>query len=245
MGAKPGSGKVHYQDKKLAITIDPEGPRHFISVDVPGLQTPEGLLNLQAEIYLSSDPDADSLNIATSWKENRKAFYLNHKTTCMPADGYIQLGERNSPLSPETALGGLDWGRGRWTYKNRWYWSSLSTRINQDLFGMNLGYGFSDRSPASENALFFNGTAHKLKEVTFDIPRESYMKPWKITDSEGRLTVTMKPLLDRSSKTHLGIIVSDQHQVFGLFSGKAVLDDGREIVLDNTLGFAEDVLNYW
>jgi len=36
-----------------------------------------------------------------------------------------------------------------------------------------------------------------------------------------------------------------QHQVCGIFSGKAVLDDGRVLKVDKFLGFAEDVLNWW
>ncbi|HPE90369.1 MAG TPA: DUF2804 family protein [Spirochaetales bacterium] len=38
---------------------------------------------------------------------------------------------------------------------------------------------------------------------------------------------------------------SVQHQVFGEFTGKAVLDDGQAIRVDRFLGFAEDVLNWW
>ena len=36
-----------------------------------------------------------------------------------------------------------------------------------------------------------------------------------------------------------------QHQVFGNFSGKVILDDGTELEVDNFPGFAEDVLNWW
>jgi hypothetical protein len=35
------------------------------------------------------------------------------------------------------------------------------------------------------------------------------------------------------------------HQVFGLFSGKAILDDGTEIIIKDRLGFAEKVRNKW
>ncbi|MBQ6592089.1 MAG: DUF2804 family protein, partial [Solobacterium sp.] len=37
--------------------------------------------------------------------------------------------------------------------------------------------------------------------------------------------------------------ISDQHQVFGRMSGKAVLDDGTVIVLEDVLCFAEKVHN--
>ncbi|MBP5305525.1 MAG: DUF2804 family protein, partial [Lachnospiraceae bacterium] len=38
-------------------------------------------------------------------------------------------------------------------------------------------------------------------------------------------------------------IVSDQHQVFGRMSGKAVLDDGTEVNIKDVLCFAEKVHN--
>ena len=41
------------------------------------------------------------------------------------------------------------------------------------------------------------------------------------------------------------LLKSDQHQVFGRFTGRAVLDDGREIRVKDFLGFAEKVENKW
>jgi hypothetical protein len=35
------------------------------------------------------------------------------------------------------------------------------------------------------------------------------------------------------------------HQVFGLFTGTLVLDDGTKIELKDSLGFAEKVHNKW
>jgi hypothetical protein len=52
-----------------------------------------------------------------------------------------------------------------------------------------------------------------------------------------------KPLVDRSSRMNLLLVKSVQHQVFGTFSGKAILDDGKVITLDEVYGFAEDVYN--
>jgi len=38
---------------------------------------------------------------------------------------------------------------------------------------------------------------------------------------------------------------SNQHQVFGHFTGYAILDDGAKLVVKNLLGFAEKVMNRW
>ena len=54
-----------------------------------------------------------------------------------------------------------------------------------------------------------------------------------------------QPILDRASCINAIVIKSDQHQVFGRFSGKAILDDGKEILVKNLTGFAEKVYNRW
>jgi len=41
------------------------------------------------------------------------------------------------------------------------------------------------------------------------------------------------------------VIESDQHQVFGYMTGKAVTDEGEEIRIEHALGFAEKVKNRW
>ncbi len=55
------------------------------------------------------------------------------------------------------------------------------------------------------------------------------MEPWTFTSDDGRFEMGFRPVLDRASCTDVGLIKSDQHQVFGLFTGKAVLDDGKVI----------------
>ena len=98
--------------------------------------------------------------------------------------------------------------------------------------------------------LFYDGHAHKLEQVRFHIPgekegREKYLEPWYFTSSDDRLDLTFVPILDRKAYTSAGIILSDQHQVFGYFDGTAVLDDGRKLEIRRMLGFAEKVRNKW
>ena len=163
----------------------------------------------------------------------------------MPAEGNFQIGNQSYQFNPDSDFGALDWGRGVWTYKNRWYWSSASGYIDGKPFGFNLGYGFTDRTPASENVLIYNNKIHKLDLVTFEINTNDYLTPWKFHSNDNRLELDFQPLLDRNSSVNFGIIKSIQHQVFGKFSGKVILDDGSELFLKDFLGFAEDVLNHY
>jgi hypothetical protein len=237
-------GDVVYNDKKIFLSFRTEGCKRIIRVDVPFFVGKDGK-GLAGEISLYQKPEADSMVIATSWKENRKAFYYNQKINCMPATGNILIGTREFPFAPEDSFGGLDWGRGHWTYRNRWYWGSASGLLGKIPFGWNIGYGFSDRSPASENMVFYDSRAHKLEDVFFRMDTKNYMSPWKFTSSDGRFEMDFTPLVDRNSALNLGIIKSVQHQVFGLFNGFVVLDNGKKLAVKNFLGFAEDVLNWW
>lgn len=204
---------------------------------------------LEINVTLTDAPK-DSMVIATPFKEKPKAFYFNQKINCLKASGFAKFGANLYSFDDNGSLGVLDWGRGVWTYKNTWYWGSLSCYLpSGETFGFNIGYGFGDTSKATENMLFYNGTAHKLSKVTFNIPmkdgKDDFMGEWAFTSDDGRFEMKFVPILDRQSKDDLKIITSIQHQVFGLFSGTAILDDGTKIELDNVMGFAEKVFNKW
>jgi len=197
-----------------------------------------------------TDHEQDTMVIATPFPEKPKAFYYNQKINCMPAQGTAVFDGRTYTFSPEDAMGVLDWGRGVWTYSNTWYWGSASGWVNGKPFGFNIGYGFGDTSAASENMLFYANKAHKLSQVTFNIPlkedgTEDYMKPWTFNSDDGRFELSFEPIMDRASNTQVGPIGSDQHQVFGRFGGQVILDDGTPLVISDLTGFAEKVKNRW
>lgn len=189
------------------------------------------------------DYNDDRMIIATPWKEKEKAFYYNQKINCMPTAGYVTIGEKTYYFDGKRHFSILDWGRGVWTYKNTWYWGSLSGLINGKRFGFNIGYGFGDTSKASENMLFYDGKAHKLDQVEFKMDDQDVMKPWKFTSNDNRLELTMTPILDRVDDTNLLIIKNYGHQVFGSFNGYVVLDDGTKLELVDMKGFAEKIMN--
>ena len=99
--------------------------------------------------------------------------------------------------------------------------------------------------------LFYKGRAHKLSQVTFHIPGDGgkgtpdYLQPWTFTSDDGRFEMDYTPVLDRAIRSDVGLIKSDQHQVFGIFNGRAVLDDGTVLDVKDLPGFAEKVINKW
>ena len=161
----------------------------------------------------------------------------------MRASGKVNFDGKEYVFDPSTDFGTLDWGRGVWTYDNTWYWGSGNMDIDGHSFGFNIGYGFGDTTAASENILFYDGIAHKLDDVKFHIPESGYTDPWKFTSNNGRFEMDFVPIIDRAAKIDIKVIITDQHQVFGRLSGKAVLDDGTVIEVKDMLCFAEDVHN--
>ena len=200
---------------------------------------------LDALIELVDEPE-DSMVIATPFSKP-KHFYYNQKINCMRAKGWFTYGGQTWHFSERDSFAVLDWGRGVWTYHNTWYWGSASYQVDGVPFGWNIGYGFGDTSAASENMLFYDGKAHKLSQVRFHIPggEKDFLSPWRFSSDDGRFEMDFAPILDRASCTDVGIIKSDQHQVFGRFTGRAVLDDGRVIEVRDFPGFAEKVENKW
>ena len=241
-----GDGSVRSAGKDHYLAFRKEGRYRILTFKMGSFR--DGA-PIEGSVTLT-DPEADSIVIATPFDGDNKAFYYNQKTNCLPAEGRVRVGNGNYVFSPETSFGVLDWGRGVWTYKNTWYWGSASGAVAGVPFGFNIGYGFGNTEKASENALFLDGKLHKLSRVQFHIPKkedgtDDFLSPWRFTSDDRRFEMSFAPILDRASRTDFKVLCSDQHQVFGRFSGRCVLDDGAVLRVRDLFGFAEKVFNKW
>ncbi len=234
-------GDSHFQNSKVRLDFRLSGNERQVSVSWPGFH---GGMGIEAELCLVEPQASESMTIVIPIGQKR--FYYNRKINCMPARGTIQYGEDVETLEPSTCLGSLDWGRGVWEYRSFWNWASTSGFLPDGrTVGLNLGCGFGDLSRAGENALILNNRIHKLGPVHFEYTSGEYMKPWKFTDTEGRLEVIFTPFRERVATTRLGIIDSEVHQMFGRYNGKAVSDAGEEIQIRDLIGFAEEHHARW
>lgn len=227
-----------YEDDRLQMKFEARDGKRHITCHFENFY--EGK-SFDCDITLLQPP-MDTMVIATPW-DKKHAFYYNQKINSMRASGFMEYAGKRYEFNPDKNFGTLDWGRGVWTYDNTWYWGSGNADINGKAFGFNIGYGFGNTKAASENVLFYDGVVHKLDDITFHIPDNSYMEPWKFTSSDGRFEMDFNPVLDRAACLDYKIIVSDQHQVFGRMSGTAILDDGTKIEVKDMMCFAEKVHN--
>lgn len=236
-------GDVRHGGKHHSISFENDGSGKRILTARMDDFGPEGALLASIELF---DEPEESMVICTPF-DKPGHFYFNQKINCMRAKGAVTYGARRYEFDPADSFGVLDWGRGVWTYHNTWYWGSASYTVNGVPFGWNIGYGFGNCSAASENMLFYDGKAHKIGNVRFNIPgnERDFLSLWTFTSDDGRFEMDFTPVLDRAACTDVKLIKSDQHQVFGTFKGRAVLDNGTIIEVENFPGFAEKVENKW
>ena len=234
-------GDSHFENGKVSLDFHLGAASRSISVKWPGFDKGKGLT---AEIVLACPPECESMNIVIPIGEKR--FYYNRKINCLPASGEVKYSDVTDVLDPKTCSGSLDWGRGVWEYKSFWNWASLSGFLpDGSAVGLNMGCGFGDLSSAGENCLILGTRIHKLERIKFDYNPGNYMRPWKFSDTEGRLDLVFTPFKDRTAKTNLAIITSEVHQMFGRYHGKVIADGGEVIPIKDLIGFAEEHHAKW
>lgn len=235
-------GNTSYVKETVEFHFDHEndGVRHLYGK----IREFSSLDNLTFDIYLKETTNK-SMVIATPF-EKEKYFYYNQKINCFDCKGTLLIG--TNLLSFDDGHGVLDWGRGVWTYKNTWYWASMSDLVDNRRIGFNLGYGFGNTSNASENMLFVNQKAYKLNDVIFNIPskngKDDFMSSWTINSKKKDIDLTFTPLVLRKGGGNALVINSKQRQVFGIYNGTFTIEDGV-IEIKNCYGFAEKVYNRW
>jgi len=236
------AGDLAYRSDKIEMAFRfVEGGRRLTAKTPGDDKTPP----IEVDIFLQQ-PDPVSIVMATPFDEDKRFFYYNHKINCMPADGVVRIGDREYRFSPGDAFGLLDWGRGVWPYRHEWFWGNGSGYINGKRFGFNIGYGFGNTSAATENVLFYDGTAHKLSHVYFDLPGGGgYMAQKIFTSDDGRFEMVFTPIYDRYTETKLLFVDTHCHQLFGKWNGKVVLDDGTVLEVKDLLAFVEHAVNKW
>ncbi|MFA5236130.1 MAG: DUF2804 domain-containing protein [Bacilli bacterium] len=235
---------------------DPEADSHsefisnnftmsFIVKDNERILTFKGLSKkyetFEVELQIENDPKNEKMVIATPFK-NKKQFYLNYKENYYQATGRVAV--NGETFDFEGATGLLDWGRGIWPYRHEWFWGSVSSHLDGVPFGLNIGWGFGDLKNATENMFFYGKKAYKLGVL--DVKRDpfEYMKPWHVSDPEGKIAFDFVPLFDNYTENKFVIIDTHCHQIYGHFTGEMDTPEGRRIFV-NVLGFIEHAVNRW
>ncbi|MBR2349242.1 MAG: DUF2804 domain-containing protein [Clostridia bacterium] len=203
--------------------------------------------SLEVELIAERDPNAESITIATPFK-NKTRFFLTNKINCMPTEGTIKEdGKEVYAFDKSNSYMVLDWGRGPWPYKNMWYWANGSTRLpDGKLFGFELTWGIGIEDNATETCLFYDGKAHKIGVVdVVDQPDGRWLEPWHFKSDDGRLDLVMTPFFDNFNPLNVGVAKTVCHQVHGYWNGTVTLDDGTVLEIKDMYAFCEKMYNKW
>nr|WP_281274514.1 DUF2804 domain-containing protein [Aquisalibacillus elongatus] len=200
---------------------------------------------LEAQLTVDREPNSESLNVVIPWSSKR--FQFTSKQVALPVSGMISWSEGNYQMQSRDSFATLDFGRGKWPYQSKWNWGAASGFVDGYRIGLNFGGQWTEGTGQTENGLIIDSKLNKLHdELDWIYDKQDYMKPWVINSpNDHRVKLMFEPLFERVSKTNLGFIKSNVHQMIGYYSGTIEADDGRIIQIQRLLGWAEDHEARW
>ncbi|MDR0503898.1 MAG: DUF2804 domain-containing protein [Treponema sp.] len=231
------SGSVRWRKKKAHLDfVCMDGGVRIIQVDIPYFGRHR---SLRGTIVLMEPPSHHSLNTNQPWRNEKTAFRYSHCSPWYSAEGVIQFGGTEIIFTRGNGWGILDWNRGARPKADIRYWASACGMIEGRQISFCVGYSRADFSKGTENGFFVDGKLHKLDQVTFHIPLNDWLSPWRFTSNDNRLEMSFTPHQERIERRRLFFHNTTLRQVCGFFSGRAILDDGEIIEFQNLTGFAE------
>ena len=249
--------KFVHKGKNLNVTVTKIKEQKTIQIQSNFFELPNGEKGIDINLGIIQSPLTESLNRQTTWAHNRNLFYLNEKINGMVANkGYYKFGKSINEIIninnnyTDNIFTSLDWGKGVWAYKSSWFWGVATKYIDGKKIGFNLGYGYTDKSPATENCIYYDDKVHKLDNVVFYAPNNgkdicNKDKPWEVKSDDNRVNLKFWPKINRQKKFNFIIISNEQNQVFGYYEGFLILDNGQKIIIEKMNGFVEMYNNNW
>ena len=246
---RPGTVPLRFRGRDLRIELTDEG--------VPGGR---GATILLAE-WLEADGTAarlratverpvghESLNVVIPWSESTFQFTSKHQAR--PAHGVLQVGRDRRPFggAEGEAWGVLDVGRGRWPYRTNWNWGGGAgvAADGETVVGLQLGGKWTEGTGFTENGVIVDGRLTKIGcELVWQYDWDDPLRPWRVTAPDGSLDLVLRGRHDKHSRTEVGLMGMEVHQVFGSWSGEVRTDDGRHIDVEGLQGFAEESRSRW
>ena len=241
---EPGPGRM-----RAFIDSDDTGTRLRADGQAPARRgsAPGGIEKVRFDVVAHRAPNHESLGVVVPW--SRERFQYTVKETALPASGWVELDGELIELPEGESWAILDHGRGRWPYKMEWNWGAASGWVSDPAgaerlaVGLQFGGKWTDGTGSRENAVTVDGRLYPIHEdITWDYEFGNWEAPWHLHSPS--VDLRLEPIWDHDAVTDLGVLAMKAHQVFGYFTGTVIVD-GRELVIDRMLGFAEDVRNRW
>jgi hypothetical protein len=247
------TGKIT-ETKSLSVlpsssSIDPfpESPRSTFKAGSLGIEIRRESLHAAGKgiaLDIAFDQgQASPLRICT--RAGYRGWVFTQKTSPIRVKGSVTVGGRQHDLSSPSYWALSDWTCGHMRRETCWNWAATSFSLGDGRpLGMNLSCGVNETS-FTENAFWVNGTMTKVDTVDFSFDNADLMKPWRITSADRKVDLSFRPEAQRGERINALLIASRFTQLFGVFEGTLVSDDGEVVRLDGCPGFAEDHFARW
>lgn len=240
---RPGTAPLDIDRDGLTLHITDDGRGTHL---VAAWTEPDGR-DGRLDVFVEQPPLHESLNVVIPWSDELFSFTSKHQAR--PAVGTLTVGPEQRAIgeSGDTAWGVLDVGRGRWPAQMNWNWGGGAGRCDGHVVGLQIGAKWTAGTGFTENGLIIDGRLSKLgRELEWDYDWDDPMRPWRVIDRSGQLEATLTPRFDKHTKVDVSPeLGSETHQVFGLWSGRLVSDDGLVLEFHDLQGFAEEARQRW
>ncbi len=227
----PGPLSARASTPKLTMTFS----------DVPG-GTRLSVQSARVTAELVAADGGDSLGVVVPWGGRRLQYTV--KDVARPLTGRIVVDGQAFEVPGGESFAVLDRGRGRWPYAMTWNWGAGSGMVDGRRIGLQVGGKWTDGTGSTENGLLVDGRlSYWPDELTWSYDRKDFSQPWRVTGES--VAATLTPFHVRSANTNLAVAAFRVQQAFGVWSGTALDEAGREIALDGLVGWAEEARNRW
>ncbi len=240
---RPGTEPLRFTGRQLHLEIaDDDAGTHLRATWTEKDGT---FARLEATVELPAAHE--SLNVVIPWSDTTFQFTSKHQARA--AHGELVIGDEVRRFGGDhgDAWGVLDVGRGRWPYRTTWNWGGgAGWSVDGRVVGLQLGGMWTEGTGFTENGVIVDGLLTKIGvELDWDYSWDDPLQPWTVTAPDGSLDLVLAPRHDKHSRTEVGVLGTEVHQVFGHWSGTAVTDDGHTIRFDGLHGFAEESRSRW
>ncbi|MHB8139014.1 MAG: DUF2804 domain-containing protein [Smithellaceae bacterium] len=208
---------------------------HKIIIDIDGRKD---LPAVKGEIKIIEDLNDIEPLVQVSPVTSFRPFYT-HKAA-MPAEGTIKLGAEEIVIDRKQDVALIDEQKTYYPYSSFWKWATAAGYSDDGkLLAFNLCQNMiSEDEDFNENCFWINGKISCLKAARFEFG--DVMQPWKMKITDGKLDLSFIPVGERAQNiTAAGLIRSDFHQPFGLYSGRFQDEQGVTYTIKNIFGLAE------
>lgn len=193
--------------------------------------------------FILYTPPQESIVTISSLPRLDHGFLLSHKTNALRVDGRIIYEDREYLFSPAASFASFKWERGAWPRQSSSFWGTANGMVHGHPFGINIGSIDQSESTANENAIFYNGSVHKLDQIRVEPmvkeSKTSLKTEYTITDQLNRLILHFTPSVDEAIQFRRMFRSGLRYRVYGFFSGTAKLDNGSLLHIERIPGLLE------